>query len=506
MRHLLQRRFSLLALGLLAAAVATGWFLSHSALAGRLIERKLEDRLGTTVDFDRASVGIAGVSIENFRLRERNAGADAAPFLTVGNVDMNVGAVGAIFDKSPLTIRLRDARVLLRFNRNGELLTRLPKNAGGGGFPTLKIESGTLTIRQEGRADSVFHGIDLTVNAADDRLNLAGTVQDQAWGQWTANGFIPMAANGRGQLTLQTTGPQLVTPELLRQVPFVNPNAWKYVELAGTTPAKLVLSLAADNKAIGYRIELQPTETTVEIPNLGMKFTGTSGRFVASENVIDLTDVRGRSAGGDIRVRSRLDFSKPDSVLRFHADLKRMDVQALPRSWRLPAQIDGRLSGALEFVVALPASGGTRLSAKGHATITEARLRGRPMPPIELEIVGRPGGALEFVQQSTAPDTSTTAVDNGGAAPASVVSTTVHFPPEPGKQNVKPAGEDFVHLNVKLRDMEISEAMKMAGVKMFNEDRRQGDAFAADRDPHESSRRFQEIPVDRHRLVAAAHR
>src|SRR5438105_4435123 len=106
MRKLLRRRLAASIFSLTALAVAGGWGLSRSPIAGRLVERKLEERLGASVEFDRAAVGITGTTVENLRLHERGSGADSAPFLTVGKLDLNVGAVGAVLDRSPSVVRV----------------------------------------------------------------------------------------------------------------------------------------------------------------------------------------------------------------------------------------------------------------------------------------------------------------------------------------------------------------------------------------------------------------
>jgi hypothetical protein len=462
MRHLLRRRVAVPVIILFAAVFVTGWIVSRSAIAGRLVERKLEERLGTTVQFDQAAVGVMGTTVTNLRVHERGSGPDSTPFLTVGRADINVGAAGALVDKSPSTIRLRDANLLLRLNRQGQLLTRFPNTIGGDGFPTLKIDSGTLTIRQEGRGDSVIRGIDLIVASQDREIKLTGAIRDDAWGQWTADGTIPISPNGNGQLSLRTVEPHAVTPELLQQVPLVNPNAWKYVRIAGTTPGCIELMIDADSKRFTYRVALEPTNTTVEIPNIGLNFTDTSGRLVAEAGVITLSDVYGASAGGEVRVDSRLDFSKPDSALRFHADLTRMDVQKLPRTWRLPPQIDGRLSGRVDFVVTLPAKGGTRLDATGRAVITDARLKGKPIPPIELDVVSGPGGGLKFVRR----DPPIAPIRSGKSPPAQLVSSTLRLPAVLVRRD-GPAGEkDLVHLNITFRDVELPELFKTAGMDL----------------------------------------
>src|SRR5688500_18584190 len=162
MRRLLRWRLALPALLLLALSALSGsWLFTRSEAAARLVTQRLEERLGTAARFDRLSVGVSSTSVSNLKVYEHGTGPDSDPFVSVGEVDLDLSAVGAALGESPNTVRFRDARVLLRFDRNGNLVTKLPQAAvGEGGLPTILIESGTLTIRQEGRADSVFDGID----------------------------------------------------------------------------------------------------------------------------------------------------------------------------------------------------------------------------------------------------------------------------------------------------------------------------------------------------------
>src|SRR4051812_33511153 len=103
-------------------------------------------------------------------------------------------APGARAGESPSTVRFREAHVLLRFDGNGDLVTKLPPaEAGQGGLPVIRIESGSLTLRQEGRSDSVFHGIDLTIAQKDEAVIVTGTIEDRAWGTWAAEGSLPAA-------------------------------------------------------------------------------------------------------------------------------------------------------------------------------------------------------------------------------------------------------------------------------------------------------------------------
>ena len=482
MRRLLRWRVVLLAVVLLLLAAVVGIKLyTRSDAAARMVGDRLAARLGATTRFDRLSVGLSSTSLSDMRVYEAGASPSAEPVLTAGEVDVDVGAVGAARGKDPTELHVRDARVLLRFDRNGDLVTNLPQAGGDGGLPVIRIESGTLTIRQEGREDSVFTGIDLTVAEADRVVKVAGTVEDQAWGRWTADGSIPLGARSRaGYLTLKTVQPQAVTPELLRRVPFVNPNAWTHVRLAGTTPARLELTFDPKTEQVTYRVSLEPTRTTVDVPSIGLDVTEATGGLVAEAGVVTLSDVRGKAADGEVRLDSRMDFSGKTDVLRFMADLTDMDVRKLPKLWRLPPGLDGRLSGKVEFTVTLPPGGGTQVEAVGKATIARARLQGRKIPDVELDVSSGPGGGIDFSERPTgAGRHEVKKPDDPKADPPRPAPKTVSGR-RPGLVSgilklaariIKPAtapGEEkaYLHVNVAFRDVDVAELLKTAGVEV----------------------------------------
>src|SRR5262249_37194731 len=183
------------------------WQFTRSETAARLVSDRLEERLGTTAEFDRLSIGFSSTSVSGLRIYEHGPAAEAEPFVSVGDVNLSLSLLGALRGASPSDIHFRDAQVVLRFDRNGDLLTRLPQAGADGvnSFPTIHIESGTLTLRQEGRADSVFQGIALKLEPTEHAVIVSGTVEDEAWGKWVADGLIPTAGSASpGQLTLAT--------------------------------------------------------------------------------------------------------------------------------------------------------------------------------------------------------------------------------------------------------------------------------------------------------------
>jgi len=484
MRRLLRWRLLLSVFVLaLSAVLIGGWQYTRSEAAAQLVSRKLEERLGTTAQFDRLSVGVTNTSVSGLKIYEHGA-PNAEPFVDVGEVKLDLSLLGAIRGESPSAITFRDAHVLLRFDRNGDLKTQLPRagSDGPGGLPNIRIESGSLTIRQDGRPESVFQGIDLLLSPTENAVVLSGTVEDAAWGKWTADGVIPTGGSASpGRLTFATVGPKHVTPELLRRVPFVNPNAWVQVGLEGTTSARLDLSFDMVTEHVTYRMTMEPTQTSVNIPSIGLHFTDATGGLTAEGAVVTLTDVRGKGADGDVRLDSRMDFSGKDSVLRFAADLIHMDVRQLPKLWRVPPELEGRLSGKLEFVVTLLESGGTRVEAAGKATISEARLRGRSVPPIELDVQTGPSGELDFRERSTAigkhevlkpmadnpPPPDAKPANRGKFRRSGLVTSILRL----ATKVVNPAGaakeeKSFLHFNVAFRDVDVAELLKSAGIEV----------------------------------------
>src|SRR5215207_8586076 len=150
-----RRRIVLLTVGLLLVGVVVGaWLYTRSAAANRLVTRKLEERLGTNVQIEQLKVGLGSTSVEGLRVYEYEAATGTDPVISVGGVDLDVSALGAAAGAMPSNVTLRDARVLLRFNQAGDLVTKLPPasaSTGDGTLPTVRIQSGALTIRQEGR-------------------------------------------------------------------------------------------------------------------------------------------------------------------------------------------------------------------------------------------------------------------------------------------------------------------------------------------------------------------
>lgn len=466
MRRLLRRRVLPAVVLLVVAALFGGWLYARSDAAARKLSQQLEDKLGSAARIERIHAGLLGTSFTGLAIHEPNQPADAEPLLAADEVDLNVSTIGAVAGRRPSRVTVRGARMVLRYDRNGFLLTKLPSAGGAGPLPTIHVKSGTLTIRQEGREDTVFTGLEATLTPADGGLALSGSAHDPDWGQWTGEGLIPVGP-GPMRLAVKTITPQPVTPELLRRVPLVSPSAWKHVVLAGTTPGKLEIAWDPTTRAVRCRIDLEPTGTSVDVPAIDLHVTDAAGKFVSEGKVITLSDVVGRTADGTVRVDGRMDFTGKDYVLRYTADLARLDVQKLPRGWRFPKNIAGRLTGRMEFTVTLAAGGAVRVDAFGRTTVTEARLNGEPVPPIDLDVRQGAGG-LEFAERSPPNKHEALKPPTPDPRPASVAGGMLMAAlrvAEWAAQSAEARDRQPLELNLTLRDVDLVELLRTVNVE-----------------------------------------
>jgi len=278
-------------------------------------------------------------------------------------------------------VTLRDTAVTLRFDANNRLVTRLPTpEVTGGALPLVRIEGGQLTIQKHGVPDAVFRGISLELKSDGPRLTLSGRVVDPEWGEWNVGGGQDSPA-GPFTLELRTVRSVHMTPELLRKAPFVPPVTWKHVQCDGTTPCEVLVQLGGGGPRTHYRVVLDPKNTKVYVPSIRLAADGAEGRVIVEDDVVTLERVRGLSAGGDLRVGSRMDFNGETHSLKFSIEAGGMNLKRLPESWQVPA-LEGKVSGKAELEL---------LTRGGHRTATRGSGEGSVqmlsfLPPFRLRL------------------------------------------------------------------------------------------------------------------------
>src|SRR5262249_30661227 len=185
---------------------------------------------------------------------------------------------------SPERVELSGVVVVLRFDEDGHLLTRLPRvKPTGKPFPQLVLHDARLTLDQKGRPPMVINGVEAEGSDNSGTLSFHGTVKDPYWGDWTVGGSFN-ATQGQVLLNLHTPHTH-VTQKKLKEVPFVSPSVWQQVELEGDTPVDLDLRFTVGESGARYRVALEPKETTVHVTSINLHAEHASGTVIVADRL-----------------------------------------------------------------------------------------------------------------------------------------------------------------------------------------------------------------------------
>ncbi len=450
--------FVLLVLAFLAGAafVILHHYLSSAQVTAR-VERALEAQYGAPVEVSRAEIGWHNSSLHGLKLYEAGATPGQTPWATVATVNADVSAFGVAQGREqPRHLELTGAALVLRFDAGGRLLTRLPGLKGKAAvLPEIDIRDSQLTLAQEGRPDLVLHGITAQLRSQDGRLALTGSLQDPHWGHWDLGGSLDQTS-GEASGTLKTDRIHLTMPEL-RALPFIDAGVWEAVRAEGDTPVELTLSHDGKSQAVRYRVALRPVNTTVDVTAIDLHAEQASGSVQIEDGVVRLKDVQGKTAGGVLRLKeSVLDFSKAPSRLSFDLSAEGLVLAHLPRNWKLPPQLSGRLNGDAQLVVTIR-DGKVRTSGEGKGVITDARVAGFKAEPITLRLHPDAEG-FHFTQEGHGDQSRAPAL-----LPAAAALGTALLGTPPGAGQVPGAAASaprkptsYLEANLTLKDVDLS--------------------------------------------------
>jgi hypothetical protein len=369
-----------LTLVVLTAAVYFGamWFL-RSPYAVEQVTNRFTAAVGAPVKIAGLDVGLSRSSITGLAIGERGAQPTDPPWLTIDAVDADMSLVHLIRgNMAGGTVTLRHAHLTLHFDRAGHLVTRLPEPAAeeGGALPTVRVVDSEVTLKRDGRADETIHKIQLDFHADRKKLLLSGTIDDPDWGPWTVVGS-QMGQSAPLAFNLKTRGSVHVTPALLKRTPFVSDAVWNQVTCEGDTPCEVAVQFNA-SPPLNYRVTLEPRNTRVYVPSIDLRADGAQGNVTIADDVLTLENVRGRSAGGELTVRSIMDFRGVASVMRFTIEAGLLSLAQLPAHWGVPS-LRGDLSGKADLEVT-SAKTGTIVKGDGEGSVRV------PLLPVALKI------------------------------------------------------------------------------------------------------------------------
>jgi translocation and assembly module TamB len=413
---------------LAAAAVGCAKLYLASGRATQQVRDRLQNVLGVPVEVADADIGLAGQSsLQGLKIYEPGEKPPEQPWLLADDIEADVSVVGLLGGAMPQRVRVKGATVDLRFDKGGHLLTKLPSTHGTGGvMPEIVLDGGKLTLAQEGRPPMVINGVQGTVTSGPEGFTVKGTVSDPYWGDWNAGGTFRPAESAL-HLVLDT--PRVaVTTDKLKALAFVPAKVWREVIAEGTTPVRLGLDFKTDTPGVHYKVELEPTETTVRVPSIDLDADHALGKVVVEDELVLLRDVKGRVKGrrgegrGAIETSGNLDFRPAASVLSFTVAVRDVPLHDLPEEWGLPESLDGQLSGQAKLKVVL--ADRVHTDGAGEGEVRDVTFFGqRQAAPIRFALRPAEGGKFRFQQQPAVGAVLP------GALPAAVVLAQAPPPP-----------------------------------------------------------------------------
>jgi AsmA-like C-terminal region len=355
-----------------AGALVLRWYLSSRHAADRVAD-KLAGLMGVPVQVDTVEISFTGDSqISVLSVFENDPERVDVPWLKVNDVvadisafDMLTGATGP--DRATLT----GAAIELKFDREGHMLTRLPRPTGPSqNWPRFQLKAGSITLSQEGRAlPLVLNGLTAQISVEAGTWALAGTLHDPFWGDWKIEGAF-YQEDRRFTLHMLTDGTRVnVTQEHLERVPFMSLKVCQQLRnVEGNTSVDFTLNIVAGVPGADYRVELDPRDTRLHVASIDLDATETSGRVVIENRQVQLRGVKGRMFGGNIATEADMDFRGEGSKVKFDVDVRQVQLEKLPASWHLPKAATGPLSGKANLEMNVN-QGKTRLNGDGKGVI-----------------------------------------------------------------------------------------------------------------------------------------
>ncbi len=363
-----------------------------STAAVRQVAARLQAMLGGSIVIQSVQIGLTGSScvrgLEVYEDEETNK-----PWLRIDTATADLSVLSLLCGQSPHVLRLQGARVLLRFDAEGRLLTKLPtqNQTTPDQLPSLHLDDGELTLAQQQRSPMIFRGVYADLVPSDHSLTLEGTLSDPFWGNWKIQGNATRTAS-RVSITLATEG-VAVTLAKLKAISFVPPSVWQQVQVEGTTPAQVRLDMETlgDKTAVHYRIEISPQAAHVRVPSIDLEVTQAHGKVSIADEIVELDKVCGKTAGGWIRASGKLNFQEGPMRLAFKVRVQDVVLRNLPRSWDLPSDIDGQLTGTADLVVTIR-NGKVETAGSGEGLVCEASWGGFPLDrPVRLTLHSEKG-------------------------------------------------------------------------------------------------------------------
>ena len=420
----MKRFLTVTTVGVLVAICAAGLTLRTYLRSTRVTEQvttQLEALYGGTVRVGSVDIGLNGTTIHDFALFEDVAEDDRGePWLKVASLHTDLSLWDLVHGNSmPNRVTLQGAKLLLRFDKAGTLITNFPAPAADSSataetkwasFPEADLEQADVTFRKEGQQDLTIKNVNARIVRQAKTLVLSGGADSKELGKLALAGSYDEDSR-KATVHLKTSTKVNVTQSILERIPFVPARVWEEIQIGSAdTTAKLTLHGDLNHKTFHYGVELATENTRLLVPAFGLAAQRASGTVIVDDNLVHLRNLRAHAFGGNLGAEADLDFRSAIGKLTFSKiKVEGLNVSELPPQWRIPAifPTHSKLHGAASIEMTImperltPAFASALIATAGTLP-PFAMLAPDPRDPIEVISQGRgqlrdPSGKLEPV-------------------------------------------------------------------------------------------------------------
>jgi translocation and assembly module TamB len=418
-------------------AVAARFYLRSQRVHDQ-VTSEIEALYGGPVKVAEVEIGLGGTTLSGFELFEEGAQTSEQPWLKVESLTTDLSLFALMSgNTTPQDVSITGASVTLRFDDKGRLTTRFPgqrrkaatpSGERVGSLPHIELKNSQITLQRAGSPDLVIKAVNAALRQEGEQFVLSGNAEHPQWGQWRLAGEFGRDAS-QINVKLHTESRVEVTRGMLEGLPFVPAVVWKEVEVEqGNTSLAVTLRYDLKEKAVNYLVEMDPRDTTLRVPAIDLRATGAEGGLLIDNGLVQLRKVQGQAFQGKLRTDADLDFRGAVTRLSFpKVEAEALKVSDLPKSWKFPPQIKGRLSGEASVNVTIIPGHATPMAAtssvgsvgvppltnlvllasaslaepleskvvtrgQGKGQITEATVAGQPAEELTIELHAVPGG------------------------------------------------------------------------------------------------------------------
>jgi hypothetical protein len=385
---------ALWAAGGLAALLVVGWIVLKVYVGGpgrTAIAAQLSEAVGLPIEIESLDVGV-GSSSAAVRIPDKTAGP-TDDLLRIKSLTTDLSLTGFLSGHTtPTRITVSDVDILLRIDEKGQILSPLPTvkptGKGNGPLPVVTVSGARVRIRQTGRPEFVLTGVSGELKRDGDGYAITGSTDDPNWGKWRIAGRLANdPADGRVELSTDR-GP--LSDSLIRTIPYVPPEVWDHLKVAGETPAAVRFTFKPGTD-LGYAVELNPTSAAqITVPDADVTLTQVTGKILVADGKVTVSDGTVSVADGTVAVNGVYSFERPTAVITLDLAANRLDLGKLPAAWGLPKEIEGRLKGTAALELHVSPEGKLDTRGSGSGVVEGAKVAGLDAE-ITLRLVARDG-------------------------------------------------------------------------------------------------------------------